>query len=124
MILSLEKTSYKTGETVKAFFKAPFNGRMLVTMETDKLVHYQYVNVENRTATVDLKLGAEHLPNVYITASLIKPHDVSDIPLTVAHGFQNVKVEEDSRKIDVTSNRGESGSFTHPPESNGESNAR
>ncbi len=100
--IALEKASYKTGETVKALFKTPFSGRMLVTMETDKLVHYQYVNVENRTASVDLKLTSEHLPNVYITASLIKPHDVSDIPLTVAHGFQNVKVEEDSRKIDVT----------------------
>ncbi|MBS1936104.1 MAG: alpha-2-macroglobulin family protein, partial [Bacteroidetes bacterium] len=37
----------------------------------------------------------------YITATLFKPHDVSDVPLTVAHGFQSVKVEEKQRKIPV-----------------------
>ncbi|MBC8033219.1 MAG: hypothetical protein H7Y03_03680 [Chitinophagaceae bacterium] len=70
-------------------------------METDKLVSWKYVNVSKRSASVDLKITAEHIPNEYITSTLIKPHDVSDIPLTVAHGFQNVKVEEKDRKLDV-----------------------
>jgi uncharacterized protein YfaS (alpha-2-macroglobulin family) len=96
-----DKSSYLTGESAKLLFKTPFSGRMLVTMETDKVVSYQYVNVENRTASVDLKITSDHLPNVFVTATLIKPHDVSDIPLTVAHGFQSLKVEEKSRKIQV-----------------------
>lgn len=100
--IEFDKSTYQTGETVKALFKTPFSGRMLVTMETDKLVSYQYINVDKRSASLDLKVGAEHLPNVYITATLIKPHDVSEIPLTVAHGFRSVKVEEKSRKLDVT----------------------
>ncbi|HZI53424.1 MAG TPA: alpha-2-macroglobulin family protein, partial [Chitinophagaceae bacterium] len=61
----------------------------------------QYVDVSNRTASLDLQLSGIHVPNVYITATLVKPHEVSDIPLTVAHGFQNVIVEEKSRKIPV-----------------------
>ncbi len=97
----LDKKSFFAGESVKALFKSPFSGRMLVTMETDHVISYQYVEVSNRTATLDLKLSGEHVPNVYITATLIKPHDVSDIPLTVAHGFQNVQVEEKSRRIPV-----------------------
>lgn len=97
--IETDKEAYKTGESVKVLFKTPFSGRMLVTMEKDKVLSYQYVNVDKRSASLDLKLTAEHLPNVYITATLIKPHDVSDIPLTVAHGFKNVKVEEDSRLI-------------------------
>lgn len=96
-----DKSSYYNGETVKALFKAPFDGRMLVTLETAKLISYQYVNVVKRTATLDLKLTAEDIPNAYITATLIKPHGMSDIPLTVAHGFENIKVEEKSRKIPV-----------------------
>jgi uncharacterized protein YfaS (alpha-2-macroglobulin family) len=96
-----DKTSYLAGESAKLLFKTPFSGRMLVTMETDKVVSYQYVNVENRAASVDLKITADHLPNVFVTATLIKPHDVSDIPLTVAHGFKSLKVEEKSRKIPV-----------------------
>ncbi|MDP4260949.1 MAG: MG2 domain-containing protein [Bacteroidota bacterium] len=96
-----DKKSYQSGESVTALFKTPFDGKMLVTMETDHVVSYQYVNVEKRTASLTLKLTGDHVPNVYITATLIKPHEVSDIPLTVAHGFQSITVEEKSRKIPV-----------------------
>jgi len=99
--ISADKTSYANGENAKVLFKTPFDGRMLVTMENEKVVSYQYINVEKRSATLDLKLTGDHLPNVYITATLIKPHEVSEIPLTVAHGFQSLRVEEKSRKIPV-----------------------
>jgi uncharacterized protein YfaS (alpha-2-macroglobulin family) len=99
--ISLDKTGYYTGESVSALFKTPFDGRMLVTMETDKVISYQYVDVDKRTAHLSLPLTADDIPNVYITATLVKPHELSDIPLTVAHGFQSVKVEEKDRKIPV-----------------------
>jgi uncharacterized protein YfaS (alpha-2-macroglobulin family) len=99
--ISLNKTSYFTGEKVEALFKTPFSGRMLITLETDHVVSYQYVDVAKRDASISLPLTGDHVPNVYITATLIKPHEASDIPLTVAHGFQSIKVEEKSRKIDV-----------------------
>ncbi|MFZ1329489.1 MAG: alpha-2-macroglobulin family protein, partial [Chitinophagaceae bacterium] len=100
--IEIDKKSYLTGESVKVLFKTPFSGKMLVTVETDHIVSHQYVDVSNRTASVDLKLNADHVPNAYITATLIKPHEVSNIPLTVAHGFKNLIVEDKSRKIDVT----------------------
>jgi hypothetical protein len=99
--IEIDKKSYLTGESVKVLFKTPFSGKMLVTVETDHIVSHQYVDVSNRTASVDLKLNADHVPNAYITATLIKPHEVSNIPLTVAHGFKNLIVEDKSRKIDV-----------------------
>lgn len=99
--ISIDKKSYYTGESVAALFKTPFSGKMLVTMETDHIISHQVVDVSNRTAKLDLKLTSEEVPNVYITATLIKPHEVSEIPLTVAHGFKNVSVEEKNRKMDV-----------------------
>lgn len=106
--IDIDKKSYLAGETVSAHFKPPFSGRMLVTMETDKVVSHQYVNVDvndkNRTVKVDLPLTSEHVPNVYITATLIKAHEISDLPLTVAHGFKNIKVEEKNRKMEVSIN--------------------
>jgi uncharacterized protein YfaS (alpha-2-macroglobulin family) len=99
--IKLDKESYLAGETVKALFNTPFNGRLLVTMETDKVLSYSYVDVNNRSATLDLPLSGQHVPNVYITATLIKPHEMSDIPLTVAHGYRNIKVEEKSRRINM-----------------------
>lgn len=99
--ISLDKTNYYTGEQVNALFRTPFDGRMLITMETDKVISYQYVQVDKHTARVSLPLTADDLPNVYITATLITPHDLSDIPLTVAHGFQPVKVEAKERHMPV-----------------------
>ncbi|MDP4244926.1 MAG: MG2 domain-containing protein [Bacteroidota bacterium] len=99
--ISLDKSSYYAGESVVALFKTPFSGRMLVSLETDKVVSYQYVDVASRSVSLTLPLNAEMIPNVYITATLIKPHEMSDIPLTVAHGFQSVKVEEKDRRIPV-----------------------
>jgi len=99
--ISVEKTAYNTGESVGALFKTPFDGRMLVTLETDKVISYQFVDVSKRTAHLSLPLTEDDIPNVYITATLIKAHELSDIPLTVAHGFQSVKVEAKDRHMPV-----------------------
>ncbi|MEO7311514.1 MAG: MG2 domain-containing protein [Chitinophagaceae bacterium] len=99
--IEVDKTSYNTGDNAKVLFKTPFNGRMLVTTETDHVISYQYLDAINRSASMDLKIAKEHLPNVYITATLFKPHEVSDMPLTVANGYKSLKVDEASRKIDV-----------------------
>ena len=99
--IELNKQSFKAGETAQASFKCPFSGKMLVTVERDGVMSYQYVEVKNRFASLDIKLSGDHVPNIYVTATLIKPHEVSDIPLTVAHGFQSLKVEEPGRKIPV-----------------------
>ncbi|MBZ5857657.1 alpha-2-macroglobulin family protein [Flavihumibacter profundi] len=99
--IETDKAKYNEGEKVKLLFKAPFSGRMLVTMEKDKVLSYQYINVDKRIATLELQLTSDYLPNVYVTATLIKPHEVSDIPLTVAHGFKNITVEDKGRRMKV-----------------------
>ncbi len=99
--MELDKTAYEAGDRAKILFKTPFSGKMLVTTETDKVLSSQYINVENRSASIDITLDKDHLPNVYVTATLFKPHLTSDIPLTVAHGFKSIRVEERSRKIPV-----------------------
>ena len=95
------KELYSSGDNAKLTFKTPFSGKMLVTVETDHVLSYQYVDVTKKLASIDLKLTSEHVPNIYVTATLIKPHEISGIPLTVAHGFQNIRVEEKGRKIPV-----------------------
>ena len=95
------KEIYNSGDNAKLTFKTPFSGKMLVTVETDHVLSYQYVDVTKKLASIDLKLTGEHVPNIYVTATLIKPHEISGIPLTVAHAFQNIKVEEKGRKIPV-----------------------
>ena len=50
-----------------------------------------------------------------MTATLFKPHGVTDIPLTVAHGFKGLTVEEKDRRIPVVINApAKVRSNTHP----------
>jgi uncharacterized protein YfaS (alpha-2-macroglobulin family) len=96
-----DKSAYRPGDIAKVLFKTPFNGKLLVTVEQDKVISYQYVEAEKRSASVDIKVSQHHLPNIFVTATLIKPHGMSEIPLTVAHGFQNLKVEDAERKSKI-----------------------
>lgn len=99
--IALDKETYKSGEKAKVLFKTPFSGRMLVTTERDGVLSYQYVDVTKRSASLDIDLAEKQVPNVYVTATIFKPHAVSDIPLTVAHGFKNIPVEAPARKMAV-----------------------
>jgi uncharacterized protein YfaS (alpha-2-macroglobulin family) len=99
-----DRKEYNSGDKCKVLFKTPFNGKMLVTLENNQVISHQYVTVEGRAASVEFNLSAQHLPNAYITATLIKPHTESDMPLTVAHGFKSVSVLDHARKIPVQIN--------------------
>lgn len=99
--ISLDKAVYKAGEKAKILFTTPFNGRMLLTIEKDKVLEYQYLNVQNKSATYTIDIKEEHLPNLYVTATLIKPVSDGAIPLTVAHGFQPVFVDKPESKLNV-----------------------
>ena len=75
---------------------------MLVTVETNKVLKHFYVNTDKRAASFELDITEEHIPNIYITATLFRPHEKSDMPLTVAHGYKPVMVENSKNKIPVT----------------------
>jgi uncharacterized protein YfaS (alpha-2-macroglobulin family) len=101
--IALDKKDYKKGDKAKALFKTPFDGRMLVTLESAEVLSHQWVEVKNRTASMDLVLGDIHLPNAYITATLFKPHTTGGaLPLTAAHGLANITVSDDGKRLPVS----------------------
>ncbi len=97
-----DKPNYQVGEKAKILLKAPFTGRILVTLETDKVIDHFYIETDKRAASFTLDIKEEYLPNVYISATLFRPHEESDIPLTVAHGYASLKVDNPSYKMPVT----------------------
>src|SRR6185436_19959046 len=69
--IETDKALYQSGEKAKLLFKAPFSGRLLVTVESDHVISYKYLDVNKKTASMELPLKAEHVPNIYVTATLI-----------------------------------------------------
>lgn len=96
-----DKEKYEVGEKAKVILKAPFSGTVLVTVENDDVQNYFYVKTENKAAQFELDILDNYLPNVFLSATLFKPQQTSDIPLTVAHGYAPMTVEKASAKLDV-----------------------
>lgn len=97
-----DKEQYNTGENINLLFTTPFEGRMLVTIERDQMIQHYYLNTNNKSASLKLKADDALVPNVYVSATLFRPMDGSAMPLTVAHGFRNIAVEDARNHLPVT----------------------
>ncbi|MEM7162823.1 MAG: alpha-2-macroglobulin [Bacteroidota bacterium] len=97
----LDKDNYLVGDKAKVLMKTPFSGKALITIESDNVIEHFYQETDNKALAFDLDIQSEHLPNVYITATLFRAHKESDLPLTIAHGYIPVKVDDPKREIDV-----------------------
>jgi len=97
-----DKEKYKPGEDANLVFTTPFNGKILVTIEGDKILEYRYLVTDKKSAMMKLPVKESYMPNVYITATLFRPLDDGSIPLTVGHGFIPLIVEKEDSRIPLT----------------------
>ncbi|MBC7920824.1 MAG: alpha-2-macroglobulin family protein, partial [Ferruginibacter sp.] len=100
--IELDKARYEAGEEANVLLKTPFAGRMLVTVERNRVFDYFYVDTDKKSASVKIPIKPEYLPNAYITATLLKPLDDAAgnaVPLTVAHGFAPFAVERKASRL-------------------------
>lgn len=100
-----DKEKYAPGETAKLLFKAPFSGKMLVTVERERVMEHFTLNVENNSAELSLPITDKLLPNVFVSATLIRPHTLAQTtPFFVGHGYLPIRVEKSSNRIPVQIN--------------------
>ena len=107
VLMTLDKPVYQTGDKANVLFKAPFDGKLLVTVERNHVLEQHWLTTNNKSVEWSFSVGKEHLPNVYVTATLIRAIDNGDgshtnLPLTVAHGFAPVSVQDADTKLPVT----------------------
>ena len=102
VLVTLDKPVYQTGDKAKVLFKAPFDGKLLVTIERNRVLEQVWLTTTNKAAEWSFTVGDDHLPNVYLTATLIRAIDNLQLPLTVAHGFVPVSVQDAATQLPVT----------------------
>ncbi len=100
--IRLDKEIYNPGDKANILFTTPFNGKLLVTVECDKVLEYYYLATDKKSARFSLPVKESYLPNVYITATLFRPLDDGAIPLTVGHGFMPMIVNAVKNKLPVS----------------------
>lgn len=96
-----DRESYKPGDVAKLLFKTPFSGKLLVTIEREKVFEYFFIKTDKKSAMLNIPIKDDFLPNVYISATLFKPLDDGSLPLTVAHGYVNLQIEKSANKLPV-----------------------
>lgn len=73
--LVLNKDEYRVGEMARVQVRAPFAGRLLVTVENDRVRDVQVHELSGNTAQLNVPLRADYSPNVYVTAVLVRGAD-------------------------------------------------
>jgi alpha-2-macroglobulin len=98
-----DKEQYEPGDKAKILFTCPFAGKLLVTLERGSIHSYQYIEVKNRSAELELRLDEDLMPNVYVSAVLFRKHNRDDTaPFLVGHGFASMKVIKNKNKLPVS----------------------
>ncbi len=99
-----ESDSYFIGEKAKLMFRTPFNGRLIVTVERHGVIESYSLSTKNKTAELVLDIKDSYLPNIYVSAVLVKPIVDSEIPINVAYGYLPLKIDNKSSILPVSIN--------------------
>ena len=71
--LSLDRESYRPGDTARLLIKAPFSGTALLTIESDRVLEQRVLTLEKNTAEIEVPVKAAFAPNVYCALTVIRP---------------------------------------------------
>lgn len=96
-----DKKVYAPGDKAKILFQAPFNGKMLVTLERNRVFSYRYLDVKDNAASLEVPVDEKFLPNVYVSAVLFRKIKEQNIPLMAGHGFAPMMVEKKANRLEV-----------------------
>jgi uncharacterized protein YfaS (alpha-2-macroglobulin family) len=99
--IEADKPKYEPGETAQLLLKTPFPGRVLVTVERNRVLDHFYVDTDQKSAKVSVPIRAGYAPNIYVTATAIRPITDNSLPLTVARGFVPLTVEKPGTHLPV-----------------------
>ncbi|OUJ73064.1 alpha-2-macroglobulin family protein [Hymenobacter crusticola] len=102
--IEADKAKYQPGETANLLLKTPFPGRVLVTVERDRVLDHFYVTTDEKSARVRIPIRGNHVPNIYVTATAIREITDNRLPLTVARGFVPLTVEKPDAQLQVALN--------------------
>ena len=114
----LDKAAYRPGEKAQLQIKPPFPGKVLLTIEREKVLSHQTITVKENTETLTIPVEDGYAPNVYLSAMLIRSTTSLDkdaparafgiIPLKIDAEAHRLKVELDvpeqirpNREVDI-----------------------
>lgn len=100
--LSLEKDTYRVGEIATLQVKSPFPGKLLLTIERDKILSYRTVNLRGNTARLNIPVMQNYKPNIYLSGTVIRSTDsLKEHAPARAFGVIPLKIDTEANNLTV-----------------------
>jgi len=98
-----DKTEYASGETARFQVRAPFAGKLLVTVEGSDVHDVQILDLAGNTGQIEVPVKAAYMPGVYVTATLVRQaaNVTADTP-SRAYGAAPMFVDRASGRLPLT----------------------
>ncbi len=101
--INFEDKEYKKGDNLKVSIKSPITkGKLLLTLERDRVLWHQLYNIEKGSALVDIPLNINLKDGVYLGTLVVRKTDTNSsiIPFR-AYGFKLIKSNREDKKIKI-----------------------
>lgn len=101
--LELDKERYRPGEKAKVLVRAPYAGKLLLTVEREQVFDHFVTMLDGNTATLEVPITGTYKPNVYLSAHLIRSTDGLDRDESArAFGVVPLHVDTDPYRLAVS----------------------
>ena len=96
--MTLDKEGYVTGETAYLTIVSPINGRVLLTLEKEKVYSSWFINITNGRAVVPISVTADFIPNMFVTAMVFRKPTYEALSLPpVCYG--TISINQDKARL-------------------------
>ena len=98
-----DRASYTPGGTATIRVTSPFAGKALITVERERILRVFVRDIPEGVSEVSIPIGKEYIPNVYVTAQVIRSPEGLDRHASVkAFGTVSIPIDASGNKLDVT----------------------
>ncbi|MFQ6102069.1 MAG: Ig-like domain-containing protein [Anaerolineae bacterium] len=99
-----DKTTYVPGETAEILIPSPFAGEQWawITVERGGVLQQEILRLESNSTVYRLDITADHAPNVYVSAVIVKGPDANEPVATHKVGYVVLTVEPVEQELNIT----------------------
>ena len=100
--LTTDKPTYHPGDMAKVRVQSPFTGRVLLTLESDRVLSARVLEMTGNTMDVEFPVESTWAPNIYCTATVIRtPKRAALVGIQRAFGAVPLRLDYSSKRLQV-----------------------
>lgn len=95
-----DRERYTVGDTAIIALQTPFGGVATVTVETDRILYRQTVQLSGNAQRISVPIQSTFAPNAYVCVNIIKPAEADGLP-GERFGVCEIKVDRPDQHLEV-----------------------